>query len=136
RWRRSNARTGVSRSTAEFYRPRATAAAARSPSQRATTPARAPPPTGAAGRLVPNVRPAGSANFHIEARRPGHSTGVTTTAPRSRHRRPPPFGALPPGLSGEELIARHRRHPDPRLRDRVIEQYMPLARRLAVRYHR
>jgi len=61
---------------------------------------------------------------------------VTTTAPRTSDRRPPRAGGLPPGLSGEQLIARHRRHPDPRLRDRVIEQYMPLARRLAVRYHR
>lgn len=38
--------------------------------------------------------------------------------------------------SGEELLARHRRRPDPRLREHVIEQYMPLARRLASRYHR
>jgi RNA polymerase sigma-B factor len=38
--------------------------------------------------------------------------------------------------TGEQLLARHRAHPDPRLRERVIEQYMPLARRLAVRYHR
>jgi RNA polymerase sigma-B factor len=39
-------------------------------------------------------------------------------------------------LTGEQLIALHRRLPDPRLREQVIEQYMPLARRLASRYHR
>lgn len=39
-------------------------------------------------------------------------------------------------LTGEQLLARHRRNPDPRLRERAIEQYMPLARRLAARYHR
>lgn len=58
-------------------------------------------------------------------------------AANARQRRPndaPRRG--PSGLSGEELLARHRRCPDPRLRERVIEQYMPLARRLASRYHR
>jgi RNA polymerase sigma-B factor len=37
--------------------------------------------------------------------------------------------------SGEDLIARHRRTGDPRLREAAIERYMPLARRLARRYH-
>jgi RNA polymerase sigma-B factor len=38
--------------------------------------------------------------------------------------------------SGEQLIARHRRTGNPRLREAAIERYMPLARRLAARYHR
>jgi RNA polymerase sigma-B factor len=38
--------------------------------------------------------------------------------------------------SGEELLELYHRTGDPRVRDRAIEQYMPLARRLAARYHR
>jgi RNA polymerase sigma-B factor len=38
--------------------------------------------------------------------------------------------------SGEELIARWRRTGDPRARERAVEIYMPLARRLAARYQR
>lgn len=41
-----------------------------------------------------------------------------------------------PSCSGEQLIARHRRTGNPRLREAAIERYMPLARRLAARYHR
>jgi RNA polymerase sigma-B factor len=37
---------------------------------------------------------------------------------------------------GDELLALYHRTGDPRVRDRAIEQYMPLARRLAARYHR
>lgn len=36
----------------------------------------------------------------------------------------------------EQLIARYRRTGDRRLRDRAVHQYMPLAQRLAARYHR
>jgi RNA polymerase sigma-B factor len=39
-------------------------------------------------------------------------------------------------VSGEQLIARYRHTRDPRVRERAIECYMPLARRLAHRYHR
>lgn len=38
--------------------------------------------------------------------------------------------------SGEELIARYRETGDPRAREQAISRYMPLARRLASRYHR
>ena len=37
---------------------------------------------------------------------------------------------------GEELLALYHRTGDPRLRERAIEWYLPLARRLAARYHR
>jgi RNA polymerase sigma-B factor len=37
---------------------------------------------------------------------------------------------------GETLLALYHRTGDPRVRDRAIEQYLPLARRLAARYHR
>jgi RNA polymerase sigma-B factor len=37
---------------------------------------------------------------------------------------------------GEDLLALYRRTGDARLRDRAIEYYLPLARRLAARYHR
>lgn len=37
---------------------------------------------------------------------------------------------------GERLLARYRRTGDQRMRDRAIELYLPLARRLASRYHR
>jgi RNA polymerase sigma-B factor len=40
------------------------------------------------------------------------------------------------GCSGEQLIAHHRCTGNPRLREAAIERYMPLARRLAARYHR
>ena len=38
--------------------------------------------------------------------------------------------------SGEELIRELRRGGDPRLREQVIDQYLPLARKLARRFHR
>ena len=38
--------------------------------------------------------------------------------------------------SVEQLIARFRRTGDRRLRDRAVQQYMPLAQRLAAKYHR
>jgi RNA polymerase sigma-B factor len=38
--------------------------------------------------------------------------------------------------AGEELLACYRRTGDRRVRDRAIEQYLPLARRIAARYHR
>jgi RNA polymerase sigma-B factor len=49
-----------------------------------------------------------------------------------------PLAAAPLGRrnGGEELLALYHRTHDPRVRDRAIEQYMPLARRLAARYHR
>ena len=49
-----------------------------------------------------------------------------------------PLAAEPLGrrAGGEELLALYHRTGDPRVRDRAIEQYMPLARRLAARYHR
>jgi len=37
---------------------------------------------------------------------------------------------------GEQLLAAYHRTGDPRLRERAIEWYLPLARRLAARYHR
>jgi RNA polymerase sigma-B factor len=43
---------------------------------------------------------------------------------------------LGPGASGEALLALYHRTGDARARDRAIEQYLPLARRLAARYHR
>ena len=39
-------------------------------------------------------------------------------------------------VAGEELLALYRRTGDPRVRERAIAQYLPLARRLAARYHR
>jgi RNA polymerase sigma-B factor len=59
--------------------------------------------------------------------------------------RTPPFTRKPPSgrarqreasCSGEQLIATHRCTGEPRLREAAIERYMPLARRLAARYHR
>jgi RNA polymerase sigma-B factor len=49
-----------------------------------------------------------------------------------------PLAAEPLGrrAGGEELLALYRRTGDVRVRDRAIEQYMPLARRLASRYRR
>ncbi len=49
-----------------------------------------------------------------------------------------PLAAEPIGrrAGGEELLALYHRTGDPRVRDRAIEQYLPLARRLAARYHR
>jgi len=49
-----------------------------------------------------------------------------------------PLAAEPLGrrAGGEELLALYHRTRDPRARDRAIEQYLPLARRLAARYHR
>ncbi|MBS1868338.1 MAG: SigB/SigF/SigG family RNA polymerase sigma factor [Actinobacteria bacterium] len=48
-----------------------------------------------------------------------------------------PLAAEPLGrrAEGEELLALYHRTRDPRARDRAIEQYLPLARRLAARYH-
>jgi len=45
-------------------------------------------------------------------------------------------GRLDSHCSGEELIARYRRTGDRQMRTRAIERHMPLARRLAMRYHR
>jgi RNA polymerase sigma-B factor len=49
-----------------------------------------------------------------------------------------PLAAEPLGrrTGGDDLLALYHRTGDPRVRDRAIEQYMPLARRLAARYHR
>jgi len=49
-----------------------------------------------------------------------------------------PLAAEPLGrrAGGEDLLALYHRTGDPRVRERAIEQYMPLARRLAARYHR
>jgi RNA polymerase sigma-B factor len=49
-----------------------------------------------------------------------------------------PLAAAPFGreAGGEELLALYRRTGDVRVRDRAIEWYLPLARRLAARYHR
>lgn len=49
-----------------------------------------------------------------------------------------PLAAEPLGrrAGGEELLALYHRTGDARVRDRAIEQYLPLARRLAARYHR
>lgn len=44
-------------------------------------------------------------------------------------------GGQPARYSGEQLIACHRRTRDPRMREAAIQRYMPLARRLAARYH-
>jgi len=51
--------------------------------------------------------------------------GAAATTPRDLARR-----------SGEELIAHWRRTGDRRARERAVESYMPLARRLAARYQR
>ncbi|HEX4806177.1 MAG TPA: SigB/SigF/SigG family RNA polymerase sigma factor [Conexibacter sp.] len=48
-------------------------------------------------------------------------------------RRPDPCGRR---AGGEELLALYRRTGDRRVRDQAIEHFMPLARRLAARYHR
>ncbi|HET6448856.1 MAG TPA: SigB/SigF/SigG family RNA polymerase sigma factor [Conexibacter sp.] len=49
-----------------------------------------------------------------------------------------PLASEPLGrrANGEELLALYHRTGDPRVRDRAIEAYLPLARRLAARYHR
>lgn len=49
-----------------------------------------------------------------------------------------PLAAEPLGrrAGGEELLAFYHRTGDPRARERAIEAYLPLARRLAARYHR
>jgi RNA polymerase sigma-B factor len=49
-----------------------------------------------------------------------------------------PLAAEPLGrrAGGDDLLALYHRTGDPRVRERAIEQYMPLARRLAARYHR
>ena len=39
-------------------------------------------------------------------------------------------------VSGEDLLALYQRTHDPRALDRAVERYLPLARRLAARYHR
>jgi RNA polymerase sigma-B factor len=44
--------------------------------------------------------------------------------------------ALGQRLDGEALLALYHRTGDPRVRERAVEFYMPLARRLAARYHR
>lgn len=48
-----------------------------------------------------------------------------------------PLAAAPlgPRAEGEDLLALYRRTGDARVRDRAIECYLPLARRLAARYH-
>lgn len=43
--------------------------------------------------------------------------------------------SLGPGARGEALLALYHRTGDTHVRDRAIEQYLPLARRLAARYH-
>lgn len=49
-----------------------------------------------------------------------------------------PLAAEPLGrrAGGEDLLTLYHRTGDRRVRDRAIEQYLPLARRLAARYHR
>ncbi|HEU4702586.1 MAG TPA: SigB/SigF/SigG family RNA polymerase sigma factor [Conexibacter sp.] len=49
-----------------------------------------------------------------------------------------PLAAEPLGrrAGGEDLLALYHRTGDRRVRDRAIESYLPLARRLAARYHR
>jgi RNA polymerase sigma-B factor len=49
-----------------------------------------------------------------------------------------PLAAEPLGrrAGGDDLLALYHRTGDRRVRDRAIEQYLPLARRLAARYHR
>lgn len=54
--------------------------------------------------------------------------GTTAISLASRRRNGP--------HDAEELLARYRATGDQRLRDRAIERYLPLARRLAARYHR
>jgi RNA polymerase sigma-B factor len=54
----------------------------------------------------------------------------------------PPQRRVPPGRrrtsdgrpDERALFARHRRHPDPALRAALVERFLPLARRLALRY--
>lgn len=48
----------------------------------------------------------------------------------------PPTGPLGRRAGGEDLLALYHRTGDRRARDRAIECYLPLARRLAARYHR
>lgn len=50
--------------------------------------------------------------------------------------RPPAGGPLGRRAEGEDLLALYHRTRDPRVRERAIEAYLPLARRLAARYHR
>jgi RNA polymerase sigma-B factor len=49
-----------------------------------------------------------------------------------------PLASGPRGrrAGGEDLLSLYHRTRDPRVRDRAIEAYLPLARRLAARYHR
>jgi RNA polymerase sigma-B factor len=56
----------------------------------------------------------------------GRIVSVTALRNRSPVQRP----------SGEEMIARYRTTRDPRAREQAVRCYMPLARRLASRYHR
>jgi RNA polymerase sigma-B factor len=41
-----------------------------------------------------------------------------------------------PSWDGEDLLARYHATGDPRVRDQAVERYLPLARRIAARYHR
>jgi RNA polymerase sigma-B factor len=61
----------------------------------------------------------------------GNAESVTHTSVR-------PLAAEPLGrrTGGEDLLALYHRTHDPRVRERAIEAYLPLARRLAARYHR
>jgi RNA polymerase sigma-B factor len=61
----------------------------------------------------------------------GTPSVVAATTARSRARR-----SRPRPSDGEELLTRYRETGDRRLRERAIECYLPLARRLAARYHR
>ena len=67
----------------------------------------------------------------MSGRRIGQQKKVTHTSLK-------PLAAEPLArrAGGEDLLELYHRTRDPRLRDRAIECYLPLARRLAARYHR
>src|SRR5215212_5861527 len=69
--------------------------------------------------------------MHMRALPDGKAHTVTRTSAT-------PLAAEPLGhrAEGEELLALYHRTGDRRVRERAIEAYLPLARRLAARYHR
>lgn len=88
-----------------------------------------PSPRGAA--LVSNARDRLCATDDSAAHPMGTSRVVAQTSVK-------PLSAEPTGrrAGGEDLLSLYHRTGDRRVRDRAIECYMPLARRLAARYHR
>jgi RNA polymerase sigma-B factor len=60
---------------------------------------------------------------------------MTAATALPQRRVPPARRRTPDGRPDERaLFARHRRHPDPAVREALVERFLPLARQLALRY--